>query len=173
MKTEKVGRIINGKPAHVYPVEAIEEAVRELEAGKTSMQDVMVKFGIARSNTIKRWIKTYGRAESFPGIRIRLPEPQKRQIVIEVESGKLSFINALKKYKISPNTLQNWQKKYSSEIVVPNSMRMEMKKNNVKNINETELIRNLKLKVAALETMIDIAEKEYNIEIRKKAGTKQ
>ena len=92
MKTEKVGRIINGKPAHVYPVEAIEEAVRELEAGKTSMQDVMVKFGIARSNTIKRWIKTYGRAESFPGIRIRLPEPQKRQIVIEVESGKLSWL---------------------------------------------------------------------------------
>jgi hypothetical protein len=31
----------------------------------------------------------------------------------------------------------------------------------------------LRLRIAALETMIDVAEKEYNIDIRKKYGTKQ
>jgi len=36
-----------------------------------------------------------------------------------------------------------------------------------------DALKMAKLKIRALETMIDIAESELNIEIRKKSGTKQ
>jgi len=39
--------------------------------------------------------------------------------------------------------------------------------------SNNEQIETLKLKIAALETMIDVAEKEFNIRIRKKPGSKQ
>ena len=38
---------------------------------------------------------------------------------------------------------------------------------------EAEELASLRLKVSALETMIDIAESELGVDIRKKSGTKQ
>jgi hypothetical protein len=39
--------------------------------------------------------------------------------------------------------------------------------------NLLQIIEEQKLKIAGLEAMIDVAEKELNIDIRKKSGTRQ
>lgn len=38
----------------------------------------------------------------------------KRQVVAEIESGKISVSGASKKYEVSPITLNNWRKKFSA-----------------------------------------------------------
>lgn len=37
----------------------------------------------------------------------------KRQVVAELETGKMSLSGASKKYEVSPITLRNWQKKFA------------------------------------------------------------
>lgn len=37
----------------------------------------------------------------------------KRQVVAELELGKISLSGAAKKYEVSPVTLKNWQKKFT------------------------------------------------------------
>ncbi len=37
----------------------------------------------------------------------------KRQVVLELETGKMSLSGASKKYEVSPITLRNWQKKFT------------------------------------------------------------
>ena len=89
----------------------------------------------------------------------------------------MTMHQAAKKYSVTSETIRNWQKRYSCNT--NNSIKQqEMSADSPEIINsdqpETKKEPDiLKLKIAALETMIDIAEKEYNIEIRKKAGTKQ
>jgi transposase len=99
---------------------------------------------------------------------------QQRQIIAEIETGNLTTLEALKKYKISESTFYYWKKKYSNEIVSVKATD-NMEKNQESNASNTESkhLEELKLKIIALETMIDIAEKEFNIPIRKKCGSKQ
>jgi transposase len=98
----------------------------------------------------------------------------KRQIINEIGTGKLTFLEALKKYRVSERTLYNWKNKYSNDIVgVKTTDNMKNNEEATQSIPESKHLEELRLKVIALETMIDIAEKEFNIPIRKKHGSKQ
>jgi transposase-like protein len=175
MKTQTIIRIIKGRPAHVYPSHIKEAIVREIEADELTIAEAMKKYEVSRPLTIKSWIKVYGKSGVIPRTLKHFSEAEKRQIIIELKSGKLTPIETLRKYKISENTLGLWKKRYSSEIAIIKS-KDSMKENRTPSddqVNEKQYIETLKLKIATLETMIDIAEKEFNIEIRKKSGSKQ
>jgi transposase len=110
---------------------------------------------------------------------IRYSEAFKRRVVREIELG-LTYQEAVLKYDLSGGSLiTHWRKEYSSELasIIPKPMTPEEEKelSQLKKRNE-ELAKSLKeasLRILGLETLIDVAEEELNIEIRKKPGSKQ
>lgn len=121
----------------------------------------------------------------------RLPsnysEAFKRMIVAEYESGLSSKAMLKRKYGISGNScIPRWLKKYGKfDYIRSNSIGRPMKdkdKQYIKEleaqlrINENKLKKALKEKeneLRAYKQFIEIAERELNIKIVKKSGTKQ
>lgn len=173
MKAEKFQRFTRGRIQHVYPAPTKERIVEEIESDSISVKDAMRKYEITRP-TLKKWIRTYGKGQTIPSPMQQLTVLQQRQIITEIQTGNITHLEALKKYKISESTLYYWKRKYSTDIVMAKPTG-NMKKNEKLNHDLTEFqqIEDLKLKIIALETMIDIAEKEFDIPIRKKYGSKQ
>jgi transposase len=173
MNTEKLLRNAKVLTRAVYSGQTKEKIVEEIESEHISVKDAMTKYGVT-GPTLKKWVRTYGKGETIAGPFLRLTVMQQRQIIAEIETGNLTILEALKKYKISESTFYYWRKKYSNDIVgiKPTG---NMEKNEKPNLEplKNQQFEELKLKIIALETMIDIAEKEFNIPIRKKCGSKQ
>lgn len=73
---------------------------------------------------------------------------------------------------------KDWQKKYSEEIIVSLPLMTAKERINLKELENRKKVLEKQLELAqmrltAVNTMIDIAEKEYKLEIRKKSGPKQ
>lgn len=102
----------------------------------------------------------------------------KRKVIDELLSGQVYAAEAAAKYGIATASVLRWLAKYHEDPSQFLSLaQMEQPKN--ENIEQAftsneleEALRLAKLKIAGLEAMIDIAEKDFNIEIRKKSGTK-
>lgn len=111
----------------------------------------------------------------------RYPKSLKRKIAREYLSGKFSYAVAAEEYGLKNKGVVRefvkWYKKSEylesmeseqpeQEVAEPSTSSSELKS------LESELAK-AKLKIAGLEALIDIAEQELQIDIRKKPGTKQ
>jgi transposase-like protein len=173
MKAKKNPPNATGKVRSVFSGTDKEKIVEEIESERLSVQEAIVRYGVAGA-TLKRWVRTYGQGETIAGPLLRLTAMQQRQIIAEIETGNLTTLEALKKYKISESTFYNWRKKYSNDIVgIKAADNMKKNEEYTPSVPESKHLEELRLKIIALETMIDIAEKEFNIPIRKKCGSKQ
>lgn len=106
----------------------------------------------------------------------------RRWLVSEIESGKISFEEAKERFKL-PTHFEKlykryWQPKYSDEIHL--SLQSMSSKDRTDNKKLEQKIKELEeqlelaqMKNVALNTMIDIAEQDYKLVIRKKSGPKQ
>ncbi len=118
--------------------------------------------------------------------RGRYPEELKRKIAKEYLAGKasagyLAEEHGLKNKGVVKEFVKWYRRK--DELYVQNQDTMSDKKASTdasSQLSTQEQLKQLKrqlelsqLKVEALETMIDLAEKEFQIEIRKKSGAKQ
>lgn len=106
----------------------------------------------------------------------------RRWLVSEVDSGRMSIDEARKRFHLPGHfyTLykQYWQPKYSEELHVSLSLMSSKERADNKALEKRvqELEKQLELaqmKNVALNTMIDIAEQDYKLEIRKRFGPKQ
>ena len=105
----------------------------------------------------------------------------RRWLVQEIESGSMSWQEARSRFNLPHRfdiVYKEWQKKYSEEIILslPLMKAKERKDNNKLELRIKELEKALELaqmKNVGLNMMIDIAEQEYKLEIRKKSGPKQ
>jgi len=105
----------------------------------------------------------------------------RRWLVQEIESGRMSWQEARSRFNLPYHFDKNykeWQKKYSEEIIVSLSLMSATERSDNKELEKRikQLEKELELaqmKAVALNTMIDIAEKDYKLEIRKKSGPKQ
>jgi len=110
----------------------------------------------------------------------------KLQVVQEYLETDLSQVELQKKYGIKGNaSILNWMRKFglqeSNENLI--EIRHAMSKETEKTSHERELenkvkeleklLEHEKLRTTALNTMIDIAERELKISIRKKSGAKR
>ena len=173
MKAKKNPPNSTGKIRPVFSGTGKEKIVDEIESGQISVQEAMIRYGVT-GKTLKEWVRTYGKGGNTTGPLLRLTVMQQRQVIAEVETGNLTILEARRKYKISESTLYNWRKKYFNEIVsVKATDNMEKHEESNSSNTESKHLEELRLKIIALETMIDIAEKEFNIPIRKKCGSKQ
>ncbi len=105
----------------------------------------------------------------------------RRWLVAEIESGRMSWQDARSRFHFSHrfDTLYKlWQEKYSDDIVLTLPLMSAKDRTNNQELEKRikELEKQLELsqmKIVALNTVIDIAEKDYKLEIRKKSGPKQ
>lgn len=107
-----------------------------------------------------------------------------RAVLYDVRTSSQTLAQIAAKYglpKGSGSMISKWVKKYSSDFSAMEDLQPPISNTNpvsqsAKCNKENELQKQLeeaKRKIICLETMIDIAEREIGVDIRKKSGTKQ
>ena len=111
-----------------------------------------------------------------------ISKAEKRWLVRELESGRMTIGEAKERiefYSKHPDSLiRYWQKQYASEISFTLPVMTEKEKQKLaashKRLKELEKqLEDAQFKNIALETMIDLAEEQFKIVIRKKSGPKR
>lgn len=107
-----------------------------------------------------------------------------RAVLYDVQTSSQTLAQIAAKYglpKGSGSMISKWVKKYSSDFsamkeLQPTAVNTDIMLSAAKIEREKELQKQLeeaKRRIICLETMIDIAEREIGVDIRKKSGTKQ
>lgn len=107
-----------------------------------------------------------------------------RAVLYDVETSSQTLAQIGSKYGLPKgcgSMISKWVKKYSSDFAAMEALQIKTSNANhlslaAKSSSENELQKQLeeaRRKIICLETMIDIAEREIGVDIRKKSGTKQ
>jgi len=117
------------------------------------------------------------------GEQVRYTETLKRHVVREIESGRISQSEAMRRYGIlGHSTVLKWCRRYGNEIREGTTgiraqgmneheielLRLRNENKALKRELEDERFRNV-----VLETLVDVAERELDVPIRKKFGAKR
>jgi transposase len=166
-----------------YDKSFILEIVESIERG-VPRSHITREHGIARSVQAV-WMRDYGSPAYHASKQGHVSQQEKRSIVRAIEEGRMTIYEARAAYNVNSTvTITKWikeSKRENAELVVPNTALMANKKQDqqpdpdvkkalaeaLKKLEEAEL------KVKALDTLIDVAEEQFKIAIRKKAGAKQ
>ncbi len=106
----------------------------------------------------------------------------RRWLIGQIDSGNMSMNEVRDRFQLKQvnikRTLRRWQELYSDELHLSlNAMSSKDRSDNKeleKRIEELEKqLEVARMKNVALNTMIDIAEQDYKLSIRKKSGPKQ
>jgi len=105
----------------------------------------------------------------------------RRWLVSQIDSERMGIQEARDRFSLGKDyvrIIKNWQEKYSEELRI--SLQSMTPKDRVDNSKLEKRVKEMekqlelaKMKIVALDTMIDIAEQDYKLEIRKKSGPKQ
>lgn len=120
--------------------------------------------------------------EKFPKGENQNKEAFRRWLVREIVSGRMTQKEAIERFdfgvKQGYTHLGSWIKRYSPSIPVTlpvmsekERLKLEALQKQVKELEKQ--LENAQMKNVALETMIDVAEEQLKIKIRKKSGPKQ
>ena len=143
------------------------QAVAEVETGSTK-QEVAEKFGITY-HTILNWLARFGGKSYLMSKTPRRTDQQKRFILKKIQDGEMTKKEACLAYGIkNPHTLKRW-----ISIGDIDSNESSMPISSVIFPDLKKALDQANLKVLALETLIDVAEEQFKIKIRKKPGAKQ
>lgn len=166
------------KQSH-YDKRLILKIVKEVENGLPRKTAIRI-YGLGKS-TIDGWMNKFGSLEYQENIKRRsYSNLQKRTIVTAIEQGRLTIKEARIAYNIKhEKTIRDWLFQYKSEkveICIEKITSMAKKNPLSKNIEKEALqkaLQEAELKIKALNTLIDVAEDQLKIDIRKKSGAKQ
>jgi transposase-like protein len=152
--------------------------VARIEAGELTIEQVVAKYKLSTSRIVHRWITAYGSAESLAPVYKRCSQGHRMSVALQIRAGLLSVEDAARQNSVQAETILKWIEKLDTTPggVKPASSSNQMHATKFKgttNAQQHPELENLRLKVAALETMIDLAEEHFKIDIRKKCGTKQ
>jgi transposase len=177
-------RVSGGKRPHrVYDKSFILEIVESIERG-VPRSHITREHGIARS-VLAGWMRDYGSPQYHASKQGHVSQQEKRSIVRAIEEGRMSIYEARIAYRVNSTvTITKWikeAKRENAELVVSNPTLMANKKQDQQADPDTkkalaEALKKLEeaeLKVKALNTLIDVAEEQFKIAIRKKAGARQ
>ena len=113
----------------------------------------------------------------------RYPMAIVRAVIYDVQNSSLTLAQIGAKYGMPKGCsplISKWVKKYSSDFeLMEKSLPLDLSSSPIgESATEQEkslhqALQEAQMKIICLETMIDIAEKELNVSIRKKSGTKQ
>jgi DNA invertase Pin-like site-specific DNA recombinase len=156
------------------------EIIKSIEEG-TPRSVIVYQYGVSRS-TICDWMRNHGSKE-YQAKRSgnHLTEVEKRSVIRQIEQGALTPHAARKAYGLSGSTLNKWLKasvKENVELAGYDPFEMKEKPEGTCDLDpEKEALKKAleeaQLKISALNTLIDVAEDQFKIKIRKKAGARQ
>ena len=155
----------------------IRAAVSSVESG-ISRKVICEQYAIALS-TLDTWMRLYGSADYQAHKRRTFTHQQKSSIVRAITEGRLNIKEAAAANSVPVDTVRSWIRtinRENAELAVLNRAVMAQQPpaspaQDLKALQQQ--LQEAQLKIAALETMVEIAEKQYKIEIRKKPGAKQ
>lgn len=106
-------------------------------------------------------------------------EELKRKIVKELESGKTRLCDLCRAYSVSAQTIYNWVDKYSpylkrgEQVVVESKSEAQRVLELSKKTEELErLVGKKQIAIEYLERLVEMANKEFGVDLKKNFGTK-
>tara|TARA_B100001245_G_C22632556_1_gene311507 strand:- start:17 stop:562 length:546 start_codon:yes stop_codon:yes gene_type:complete len=142
-------------------------------------RELLKKYSLSLS-TLDGWMKEYGSEGYHQSKRRSYSKLQKRTIVTAIEQGRMSLEEARVAYQIkSTDLIRDWIRDFKKEKpdlckVNASVMATEKSDHNTEDLQALKkALEEAELKIRALNTMIDMAEEQLKIEIRKKSGAKQ
>lgn len=154
----------------------IKEIVRLVEEGLPH-REALREHGMS-GWTLNKWMNEYGSPE-YQAKRKRPIKPAiKRQVLHAIDSG-MSVSKARTAYGLKDNgIIFHWIRRRKAENTelsakLPHVKASKNKPSAIEQKALEEQLAEAQLKIRALETMIDIAEEQLKIDIRKKSGAKQ
>lgn len=155
----------------------IQEIVSSIEDGCPRREAIRL-HGMSKA-TLVRWMSTYGSA-SFQTAKRRIYKPTERRSVLRAIEGGMSVKEARLSFGMrSETTIRKWLLGVEHENVdlgISKSIIMTKPDKTIIN-NELKAVQQAleeaRLKIKALDTLIDIAEEQFNVDIRKKRGARQ
>ena len=166
------------RKAH-FSKQTILEIVRAVERGATR-REMVNRYGMAKS-TLSDWMREYGSPSYLARIK-PLSVTDRRSLVRSVEEGRMTLLEAKTAYNlISTDTVRRYLREAEREKTELHRIATLMDKNEVRSeAISSEDVKALKkaleeaeLKIKALNTLIDVAEDQFKIPIRKKPGARQ
>jgi transposase len=157
-----------------FSKKVIRQAVQEVEDG-SSRKEVCSRYGIAYT-TIGDWMKRYGSPAYIAQKRKSFSSAQRRSIARSVQEGRITIQEVALVYRVDRKLVRSWiraVKQEEHDLVCINQEDMTAIPTNAAGIVDQKELEEARLKIKALELMIDIAEEQFKISIRKKSGAKQ
>jgi transposase len=165
-----------GKGCH-FSEPVILGIVKQVENG-LRRSVIVEQYRISRT-TIAEWMRDYGSAAYNVGRKKHLGQANRTSILRAILDGRMTVREAMIAYRVSGATIHGWIKAYKREKgeLAPvmrtkkTSLDKPIEDSPEKKIEALEqALRQSQLQVHALNTLIDVAEDKFKIEIRKKAG---
>jgi transposase len=161
-----------------YDKRLIREVLEHVYAG-VPRKELVIRYGLSYSS-IGRWLQEYGSADYQSMKRKSYSMSEKRTVVTAIETGRMTAREARIAHGIkSEKTIRDWIAAFErekTELCVSAPEIMSSKKTE-KPSEDIEALRKelvlAELKIKALNVMIDIAEDQLKIDIRKKSGARQ
>jgi len=163
-----------------YDRRFILEVIREIEEG-LPIQAACAKYNLNKPS-VRRWLADPGFRHAKAKRRV-FSVQDKRSIVRAITREGLSYKEAAIAHQISVKAIQNWEKEFATEnaeLGMCNQEALNKKKTEQPLSTDSRQVHQLQqqlaeaqLKIAALNTLIDVAEQQLKINIRKKPGARQ
>ena len=104
----------------------------------------------------------------------------KQQVISEIELRKLTVATAAKRYDIPRRSIYNWIESFGRTNILSRVVRVESKneKDRIKELESQNkqlesALAKTQLKVLALESLIEVAEETYKVDLKKNCGPKR
>ncbi|HSB94550.1 MAG TPA: transposase [Flavitalea sp.] len=150
------------------------DIVHQRETGASS-QMLCRKYGMVR-NTLRIWMNRYGSSTYKSEMRVPHTLQQIRPIVRAILEGRLTYQEAAIKCTVSLACVKTWVRNFQKEDADLPVLKQDDMPTPAHSPTDNVLLQELetaRLKIKALETMIEVAEEQFKIPIRKKFGAKQ
>jgi transposase len=167
-----------------YSKAFITEVVQSINEGMPR-REAQQRYGVAVS-TLSGWMQKYGTEAWRQQRKLPVPLSIKRKVVQALEQGQMTVREAQEAFNIkNGSTIRQWRKQWkqeNAELVAANCSAMKDKITDHKAVTSTtpadvkalqKALEQAEMKIVALNTLIDVAERQLKINIRKKSGAKQ
>lgn len=127
-------------------------------------------------------VKSEQGKEKFPREKGEFSLAHRRWLVGEIESSRMTIPMAIERFDFKSKDpkalLKAWCKTYAPQIVVSLPRMTEKERQKLDSLQKRikfleKQLEDAQMKNIALETLIDVAEEQLNVPIRKKAGSRQ
>ena len=177
-KEQLVYALRERKQSH-YDKRLILKVVKEVEAGLPRKEANRI-YELGKS-CLYNWMRKYGSMNYQQNIKRKIfSNLQKRTVVTAIEQGRMSIKEAQTAYGVkNEKIIRNWLSQYKTEkvelcIITEPVMAKKLKPISAAQAESLQkALKEAELKIKALNMLIDVAEEQLKIDIRKKSGAKQ